>query len=202
MSRMTFSRSAFALLLGLAITVPCSGQTAVENIVVAGEVTKLVLCSSESGVWIYNFSIRLHAKNIGTKPLIMSSHSAVTDYYKIGATVSDLSSMNFSHIGWVTSGGASEPTAVSKKLFKPFKVVPPNQSIDIQVDLRAAVMDELKPGSAYLQIVAENWPGYSDTYVAKLRHAWSSYGQLWVHSLHSEVISFAVPDKPTKVRCP
>ncbi len=60
----------------------------------------------------------------------------------------------------------------------------------------------LKPVSAFLQIVAENWPDYSDEYIAKLKGAWSSNEVLWEHSLHSEAISFAVPSNLREAHCP
>ena len=90
---------------------------------------------------------------------------------------------------------AGEPT-------KPFKAIAPNESVDIEVDLRTIVTAELEPGSAYLQIVAENWPSYYDEYITKLKHAWSSNGIFWAHSFHSDPISFTVPDKIRAVRCP
>lgn len=199
---MTDYRLKLAVVLVLVVALRAPGQTAVDNVVVTGDVTNIVLCYHEDDAWIYRVSIRLHAKNIGTQPVIISSSRALTDYYKIGATPLDLSTKSFSHIGWVTSGGPTESNAVPEKPLKPFKVVPPNQAIDIEIDLRAGVNAELKPGSAYLQIVAENWPEYSDEYIAKLKRAWSSYGVLWAHSFHSDAISFTVPGNVRKVRCP
>ncbi|HEV8482578.1 MAG TPA: hypothetical protein VGV87_03380 [Blastocatellia bacterium] len=199
---MRHHRLIFAVVLLLVSALPALGQDSIDNVVVTGDVTNIVLCHHDNDAWIYRLSIRLHVKNVGKQPLIISAASAMTDYYKVATTPENLSAKTFSHIGWVTSGGPSEPSPVPGKPVRPFKVVTPNESIDIEVDLRAIVTAELKPGSAYLQIVAENWPDYTDEYIAKLKRAWSSYGVLWAHSLHSHPISFTVPLKVRAVRCP
>ena len=185
----------------LAISVPALGQQSVDDVVVTGEVTKVMLCNHNESDWIYRLIVRLHAKNVGSRPIIISAAGAMTDYYKIAATLDSLSAKQYAHLGWVTSGWPTEGSAVPDKPVKPFKVVAPNETVDIDVDLRAIVIGELKPGTAYLQVVAENWPEYSDEYIAKLKRAWSSHGTLWTHSLHSEPIAFVMPPNLKEVRC-
>jgi hypothetical protein len=177
-------------------------QKPLDDVVVTGNVTNIVLCSHDDDVWNYRLVIKLHAKNVGTRPLIISAADALTDYYKVANTVDSLKTMQYAHIGWVTAGSPSDPKAVPDHPVKPFNVVAPNDSIDIDVDLRVIATNELKPGPAYLQVVAENWPDYSKDYIAKIRQAWSSHGFLWERSLHSETIAFVVPSKLKKIRCP
>jgi hypothetical protein len=178
------------------------GQKSSDDVIVTGEVSKVVLCNHDEDDWIYRLLIRLHAKNVGSRPIIISAASGMTDYYKVATTLDSLSTKQYAHLGWVTSGPPSEPNTVPKKPVKPFKVVAPSGTVDIDVDLRAIVIGELKPGTVYLQIVAENWPDYSDEYIAKLKRAWSSHGILWAHSLHSEPIAFVVPSNLKEVGCP
>ena len=85
---------------------------------------------------------------------------------------------------------------------KPFRVVLPNASVNINVDVGVIMIGELKPGPTYIQIVAENWPDYSDAYTEKIRSAWKSQGILWSHSLHPEPIAFVVPSPVKRARCP
>jgi hypothetical protein len=56
------------------------------------------------------------------------------------------------------SGSSGDPKTVPEIPVKPFKVVAPNDSLEIKVNLRARVIRGLKPGVAGLQLVAENWP--------------------------------------------
>ena len=84
---------------------------------------------------------------------------------------------------------------------KPFKVVLPGKSLDISVDFRVLGSNDLKPGSAYAQVIAENWPEYSEEYTLKIKRAWSATGNLWTHSLQSEPIAFVLPNL-RQVRCP
>jgi hypothetical protein len=190
------------VVLLLTIYVPASGQKSIDDVVVAGEVSQIVLCNHDEDAWIYRLLIRLHAKNVGSRPIIMSAASGIPDYYKFATALDTLSTKQYAHRGWVTSSSPSEPKTVAERPVKPFTLVAPKGTIDIDVELRAVVIAELKPGTNYLQIVAENWPEYSEEYIAKLKRAWSSDGILWVHSLHSEPIAFVVPSNLKEVRCP
>ena len=40
----------------------------------------------------------------------------------------------------------------------------------------------LKPDLTHIQVVAENWPEYSDGYIGKLKVASNSHGLLWAQS--------------------
>jgi hypothetical protein len=192
----------FTVVLLLSSSPPAFVQKPVDGVVVTGDVTDIVLCSHEDGAWIYRLIIKLHAKNVGLRPVIVSGADAMTDYYKVANTLNSLKSKQYAHIGWVTSAPQGNTKKVPETPVKPFKVVAPNASIDINIDLRAIVVGELKPGSEYLQLVAENWPDSSDDYIPRITRAWSSYGILWAHSLHSEPIAFVVPPNLKKVRCP
>jgi len=192
----------FTVIILLSGALPTFSQKPPDGVVVTGDVTNIVLCSNDDDVWNYRLVIKLHAKNVGARPVIISSANALTDYYKVANTVDSLKTMQYVHIGWVTHGSPGDPKTVPDRPVKPFDVVVPNNSIDIDVDLRVIAANELKPGPAYLQVVAENWPDYSKDYIAKIRQAWSSHGSLWEHSLHSESIAFVVPSKLKKVRCP
>jgi hypothetical protein len=179
------------------------GHKQIDNVVVTGDVTDIVLCrQKEKDIWIYRLRIKLRAKNVGTSPVIISSASAMTDFYKIADTIENLETIQYAHIGWVAAGSPGDPKTIPSRPTKPFMVVAPNNSLDIDVDLRAISLTELPAGPYVLQIIAENWPLYSNEYVSKLRQAWSSQGSLWAHSLHSEQIPFVVPANLKKVRCP
>jgi hypothetical protein len=170
-------------------------------VVINGEVTNITLCNHQDDAWVYNITIRLQARNVGAEPVIISTADAMTDFYKIANTLEDLQAKGFAHIGWVTSG-PGDPRSVPSAPVKPFKVVSPNTSVNINVEVRAIVIGELKPGPTYIQIVAENWPDYSDAYTDKLRSAWRSQGILWSHSLHTEPIAFVLPSNMKPARCP
>ena len=149
----------------------------------------------------YKITIRLQAKNAGVEPVIISTADAMTDFYKIANTLEDLQTKGYAHIGWVSSG-PGDPRSVPSAPVKPFRVVAPNTSVNINVDAGVMVIGELKPGPAYIQVVAENWPDYSDSYTEKIRSAWRSKGVLWSHSLHTEPIAFVVPSPVKRGRCP
>lgn len=191
-----------AVIVLFSYSIAVFGQKPLDNVAVTGDVTNITLCGHDDHVWIYQITIKLHAKNVGTQPVIISGADALTDYYKVANTLDSLKAEQYAHIGWVTSGPSGDPGTVPESPVKPFKVVAPNDSIDIGVDLRAIITDELKPGPAYLQVVAENWPDYSDDYIPKIRSAWSSQGMLWAHSLHSEPIAFVMPSNLKEARCP
>ena len=195
----TFLTLAFSLLF---VSPLSFGQKPIDDVLVTGDVTKIVLCHQEDEVRIYNLTITLRAKNIGARPAIISSANATTDFYKLANTLDQLNATNYAHIGWVTSGSPGDPKSAPDAPVAPFKAVPPNGSIDISVELRAIVMESLKPGSAYVQLVAENWPDYSDDYTAKIRRSWAPAGNLWAHSLHSEPIAFVMPAHLKQVSCP
>src|ERR1700752_4123672 len=89
----------FVLMLFFASTVSF-GQKAVDDVVVTGEVTKIVLCQHNDDVWIYNFSVTLHAKNLGKRPAIISTADGMTDYYKLANHLDDLNARQYSHTGW------------------------------------------------------------------------------------------------------
>ena len=190
------------LLLCLVSAGTAFGQKPLDDVLVTGQVKKVTLCSRDDDAWIYRFVIRLQAKNVGSRPVIISSSSALADYYKVATSLDQLNTLEYAHIGWVKSGVRNDPESVPTQPASPFRVVAPNGSVDIDVDFRAIIIGELKPGPSYLQIVAENWPEYSDEYIAKLRLAWNSQGRLWAHSLHTEPISFMVPEGLVEIRCP
>src|SRR6185369_9831283 len=169
------------------------GQNPVNDVLVTGQVTKVMLCSHDSDAWIYRFVIRMQAKNVGTRPVIISNAFAQADYYKVATSLDKLNTQQYAHIGWVTSGVVKDPKSVPTQLVAPFKAVAPKGSVNIDVDFRAIIIGELHPGPSYIQVVAENWPEYSQEYIAKLRAAWNSHGLLWAHSLHTEPISFVMP---------
>ena len=192
--------SFFALIL-LSVCIPATGQQAMDGIVVTGDVTSVVLCNQQDDASIYGITIKLHAKNVSTEPVIVSAADGMTDFYKIATSLNDLQAKEYAHIGWVTSG-PGDPKSVPSMPVKPFRVVAPNASVDINVDVGAIVIGELKPGAAYIQIVAENWPDYSDAYTDKIKLAWKSHGILWAHSLHPQPIAFVVPSPVKRARCP
>lgn len=185
----------------LTISAPAAGQKPIDGVVITGEVTNITLCSQQDDARGYKIEIKLQARNAGTEPVIISTAFAMTDFYKIANTLDDLQKKGYAHIGWVSSG-PGDPKSVPSAPVKPFTVVPPNTSVDISVDLRAIVIGELKSGQTYIQIVAENWPDYSDSYTEKIRSAWRSQGILWSHSLHPEPIAFVVPSPVEQAHCP
>jgi len=189
------------LVVLLTLSTPAVSQKQIDDVVITGDVTKVTLCNQQDDASVYNITVRLHARNVGTEPVIISAASAMTDYYKIANTLDDLQSKGYAHIGWVTSG-PGDPKSVPSAPVKPFRVLSPTTSVDISVDVRAIVIGELKSGPTYIQIVAENWPDYSDTYTEKIRSAWRSKGILWAHSLHPEPIAFVVPSRVEHARCP
>ena len=189
------------LVVLLTISAPAAGQKQIDGVVITGDVTNITLCSQQDDARVYKIEIKLQARNAGTEPVIISTASAMTDFYKIANTLDELQKKGYAHIGWITSG-PGDPKSVPSAPVKPFTVVPPNTSVDISVDLRAVVIGELKSGQAYIQIVAENWPDYSDSYTEKIRSAWRSQGILWSHSLHPEPIAFVVPSPVEPARCP
>ena len=188
------------LVVLLTICAPAAGQKQIDGVSITGEVTNVALCSQQDDARVYRIEIKLQARNAGTEPVIISTASAMTDFYKIANTLDDLQKKGYAHIGWVTSG-PGDPKSVPSAPVKPFSVVPPNTNVDIAVDLHAIVIGKLKPGPTYIQIVAENWPDYSDTYTEKIRLAWRSQGILWSHSLHPEPIAFVVPSRVEQARC-
>jgi len=172
-----------------------------DGVVVTGDVTRVVLCNRQDDVWTYRIKIKLHAKNVGTEPVIVSGADGMTDFYKIATSLDDLQAKSYAHIGWITSG-PGDPKSVPSMPVKPFRVVAPNDSVDMNLEVRATVIGELKPGATYIQIVAENWPDYSDVYTEKIKAAWKSHGTLWAHSLHPEPIAFLMPSHLKPIRCP
>ena len=201
MFRLSHRQRLFLLVLLPTICAPVVCQKPIDDLVVTGEVTKVTLCSHQSDAWVYKISIVLNAKNVGPGPLISSTASGMTDFYKIAPSLDELQAKEYAHIGWITSG-PGDPKSVPSTPVKPFRVVPPKTGAQINVDVGAIVIGELKPGPAYIQIVAENWPDYSDRYTEKVREAWKSQGVLWAHSLHSEPIAFVVPSTVNRARCP
>lgn len=185
----------------LTISAPAAGQKPVDDVVITGEVTNVTLCSHQDDVWGYKITIRLQARNAGVEPVIISTADAMTDFYKIANTLEDLQTKGYAHIGWVSSG-PGDPRSVPSAPVKPFRVVAPNTTVNINVDAGVMVIGELKSGPTYIQIVAENWPDYSDAYTEKIRSAWRSQGILWSHSLHTEPIAFVVPSPVKRARCP
>ena len=200
MSKLVHYGSLLVLVI-FAVCSPVVGQTAMDGVVVTGNVTKVVLCDKQNDAWIYRITLKLHARNVGTEPAIISGADGITNYYKIANTLDDLHAKRYAHIGWVTSG-PEDPKVVPSIPVKPFRVVAPNGSVDINVDLRAVVIGELKPGAAYIQIVAENWPAYSDAYTEKIKAMWKSHGILWAHSIHPEPIAFVMSSSVKRARCP
>jgi hypothetical protein len=185
----------------LAISAPAAGQKPIDDVVITGDVTNITLCNQQDDAWVYKFRIRLQARNVGVKPVIISTADAMTDFYKIANTLGDLQTKEYAHIGWVTDGGPGDPKLVPSAPVKPFRIVSPKKSVNINLDVRAIVIGELKRGPTYIQIVAENWPGYSDAYTEKIRSAWKSKGILWSHSLHPESIAFVAPSHVKRARC-
>jgi hypothetical protein len=190
MNRINLLLITIALLLGWSQSY---GQKTIDAVTVTGEVTDVSFCSHKNDTWIYQVKIKLHAKNVNTHPIIISSASALIYYYKIATSVENLKAMQFDHIGWITTGSQGDPKSVPDKPVKPFKVVAPNDSVEILTDLRLMFTSEPKYGPSYLQVIGENWPDYSKGYVSKIREAWRLDGDLWAHSLHSEPISFVLP---------
>ena len=190
------------LLLWLVSPGPAFGQKPLDHVVVTGQEKNLSLCGHVGDAWVYRFVITLQARNVGNQPVIIRSASALADYYKVATSLDRLRTQAYAHIGWITSDARKDPTSIPTQPESPFKVVAPNRSVDIDVDSRVIVFGELKPGPSYIQVVAENWPAYSDEYIAKLRLAWISQGILWAHSLHTEPIAFTVPEGLAESRCP
>ena len=184
----------------LIISAPAVGQKPIDDVVITGDVTNVTLCNQQDDAWVYKITTRLQARNVGVEPVIVSTADAMTDFYKIANTLEELQTKGYAHIGWVTSG-PRDPKSVPSAPVKPFRVVSPNTSVNINVDVRAIVTGELKPGPTYIQIVAENWPAYSDAYTEKIRSAWRSQGIVWSHSLHTEPIAFVVPSRVKRARC-
>jgi hypothetical protein len=190
-----------ALLVASCISVVA--QKAIDGVIVTGEVKDAVLCTrpDEAGVYKMLMSIKLHTKNIGPTPVIVSSADANTNYYKFAKTLDDLQVKDYAHIGWVNSGPV-DPTSVPSAPAKPFRVVPPNGSIDINVDFVGIVVEQFEPGTTYVQMIAENWPDYSEDYVKRISGAWKSHGTLWAHSLHPDPIAFVMPAPVKRASCP
>jgi len=189
----------FALLL-LSVFSAAAGQEPMDGVVVTGDVTGVVLCNRQEDVWTYRIKIKLHAQNAGTEPVIISGADGMTDFYKVATSLDELHAKSYAHIGRVTSG-PGDPKSVPAMPVKPFRLVAPNDGVDINVEVPATVIGELKPGASYIQIVAENWPDYSDAYTEKIKAAWKSHGILWAHSLHPEPIAFLMPTQVKRVRC-
>ena len=183
----------FVALLFLTNASSALGQDDFEDVVVTGNVTKVVLCNREPGAWVYRFFITMQAKNVGKRPLIVSSAAGTVVYYRVASERDELGYQQYAHIGWITSGPGKDPKSAPRRPVAPFKTVSPGRSVDIEVDFRAIVPKELKPGPVYIQVIAENWPSYSDKYVAKLKQAWQSHGLLWAHSLQSQAIASTIP---------
>jgi len=198
---MRHSLTAIVLFGCLSTVSSALAQEPIEEVVVTGHVRKVVLCTREPYTWIYRFSIRMQAKNTGTRPVIISSAQATVVYYKVANQVDELSRGEYAHIGWVTSGPGKDPKSVPRRPVAPFKTVAPGGRINIDVDFRAVRTRELTPGPIYVQVIAENWPHYSDNYVAKLKQAWQPQGLLWAHSLHSQPISSILPSRLKVTGC-
>jgi len=197
-------RSVYILLIVLAFAYSLRGseRKAIDDIVVTGEVKNIKQCPRpDKDIWSYQIHIQLHAKNVGPGKSIISTADGIIDFYKLAPDLDTLATKWNIHVGWVTSGPPPDPIEVPKEPVPPFKVVGPGENADIEIDLAAFIMEELKPGTQYVQIVAENWPEYSDKYTARIRDAWKSHGILWEHSLHSEPIQFIVPSKLQETRC-
>jgi hypothetical protein len=188
-----------ALVVGFCFST--SAQSPTDGVIITGDVTKVVFCNQQDDLWEYKITIRLHAKNVGAQPVIISAANGMTDFYKIANTLEDLQAKGYAHLGWVTAGRPGDPKSVPSSPVKPFRIVPPNASIDINLDLGAMVIGELKPGPTYIQVVAENWPDYSEAYTEKIRRAWKSHGILWAHSLHPEPIAFEMPSSVKRAQC-
>jgi hypothetical protein len=172
-----------------------------DDVVLTGQVKKVTLCSKQGDAWSYRLMVRLQAKNVGTRPVIVSSAPGRVVLYKLANSLDELKATDFNHFLWMTSGVDSNPS-VPWQIVPPFEVVAPNKSVGISIDSRVIEIGELQPGPTYIELVAENWPGYSDEYVAKLTRAWSRHGRLWAHSLHTEPIPFTVPAGLKKGYCP
>jgi hypothetical protein len=199
---MRYSLISIGLLICLTSAVTALGQRPLDDVLVTGQVRKAMLCSRDSDAWIYRFIIRMQAKNVGTRPVIISSAPALVVYYKVATNLDQLNSQQYAHIGWVTSGPDKDPKSVPTQPFSPFETVAPERSVYIDVDFRAVVIGELKPAPIYIQVIAQNWPEYSEEYIGKLKSAWDSHGLLWAHSLQTEPIFFMVPAGLRKARCP
>jgi hypothetical protein len=198
---MKYFRDFFSFLILLLVSFQAFGQTAVEGVVVTGEVTDIAYCGHKDNVWAYNLKIKLQAKNISDQSVLISSYSALIYYYKISNSLDSLKTKEFNHIGWITGGSPGDPKSVPDNPVKPFKIIAPSNSIDIATELRLIFTSEPKYGETYLQVVGENLPDYSKDYVTKIRQAWSSYGSLWKHSLHSEPISFVLSSNLKEAHC-
>src|ERR1044072_9584387 len=99
------SRHLFHLVVVLLIiSVPAAGQKQIPGLLITGDVTNVTLCHQQDDARVYKISIRLQARNVGTEPVIISTASAMTDFYKIANTLDDLQKKGYAHIGWVTSG--------------------------------------------------------------------------------------------------
>ena len=171
----------------------------IDGVVVTGDVRKIVLCHSHARK-PYDLFITLHAKNVGAKPVIISTAHAMTDYYKFARHKFGLGFTEYSHLSWATFSRDGDPEPIPGSPVMPFKVVAPNEIVDIAVDLRT-LTEKFEPGTHYLQLVAENWPNYSDKYIERVRATWKAHGVLWAHSLHSKPISFVVSKDLQETKC-
>lgn len=188
------------LLCGLG-TATLLGQVPLDHVLVTGQIRKVTFCGGRNDFWSYHFSIKAQAKNVGTRRAIISSGSGVVVYFKIAPSVDELNRRPFAHISWYSSGGDSNPS-VPSQIVPPFEIVPPGKGVNIDIDFRAFTVEALKPGPAYILLVADNWPGYSDEYVEKLTKAWLRHGDLWADSVAPPPLLFTVPVGWKKGYCP
>ena len=176
-------------------------QKAQDEVQVTGDVADAIFCSHEADHWNYQIKIKLRAKNISDHPVIISSYDGLVSYYKVADSLEILEKKEFNHIGWITSGPNGDPKSIPTIPQKPFKVIKPNESIEISSDFREIFFHEPTPGKYFLRVVVKNWPDYSREYISKIREAWSSSGSLWQHALDSEPISFVLPTNPKVAAC-
>jgi hypothetical protein len=188
----------FVVILASGFSGAALGQK-IDGVVVTGEVNKITLCESRDRK-LYDLVITLHAKNVGAKRVIISTAHGMTDYYKFARHKFELGFTEYSHLSWATFIREGDPEPIPGSPVMPFKVVAPNEVVAIAVDLRA-LTQKFEPGTHYLQLVAENWPNYSDKYTEKIREAWKAHGVLWAHSLHSKPISFVVAKDLPETKC-
>ena len=186
-----------SLVLGVEAAI---GQQMFDDVRITGQVRKVTLCGHDDEAWYYRFMIKVQARNQGAQPAIISTASGLVVYYKTAPTLDQVKTRHYNHILWMTSG--FRDPSVPSQIVAPFEIVRPNKTVTIDIDFFAIVSEELKPGPAYIQVIAENWPSYSDEYVVKLKRAWARHGLLWEHSLHTEPILFTVPAGLKKGYCP
>src|SRR5690348_13832806 len=98
--------------LGLAASVLAQAPKPLDDIVVTGDVTKILLCDEDESVRFYNVTLKLHVKNIGTRAAIVSAADGMTDFYKLANTLEQLNAKTYNHLGWVTSGPLPDPKTV------------------------------------------------------------------------------------------